>query len=125
MQLLVHIDCFSVEPGCKQKVRGNLVWTLQDEVLPMNYYPKVRSATNSVHLVYCCITMRDVPAMALLVHSGSKNLPDRRPDSMKFWFEQLVECGIGSEDDEKMLSELAREKFKVLADFRYCATCMP
>lgn len=61
--------------------------------------------------------------MAVLLHSGSRNLSPKTPDSMKFWIQRLVELEIGTLDDEAMLAQTASQIFKVLPDFVIVA-CM-
>lgn len=120
VQLWCHIDAFSVETELNHARGGKKVFVKEHEVLPLNYQQQMKGGTSGLHLVYFCITIRGAGTIALLMSSGTKNLPRGRGrlSSMKFWFERLQEFGIGSKEDEEMLKELHRKGFKV------CASCI-
>ena len=111
---MAHIDAFSVEACFNHGERGLTVYVEHDEVLPLCYRPAMKSGPSGLHLVFFCITIPGVPTIAVLMKSGSKQLPARLPKGIKFWWQMLADLGIGSSADEEYLEKVARAGFKVL-----------
>lgn len=111
---MVHLDAFTVQAVMNQGKLRALVYVHKDEKLSLCYSSRLSGAgPNGLHLVFFCITLCGEPAMAVLMKTGSKHLPAPLPMGVKFWWQMLVQLGIGTAEDEKRLEDLAQSGFKV------------
>lgn len=112
--MMVHLDAFTVEPVFKKGKLGAKVFVHKDEMLPLCYRQSMKDGPDGLHMVFFCITLCGAPGLAVLMKTGTKNLPKQLPRGVKFWWQMIVELGIGTKDDERRLEELAHAGFKVL-----------
>jgi hypothetical protein len=93
-----------MEPDKEAKV----VYRRHNELLPVLTRPQVGGPHNSctsLKIYYYCVTVPGHGSICAALRSGTRNMPEPKPEGFSYWFDELVVLGLASEDQQRALQQ--------------------